>query len=321
MTCTANWRPRPASEKASRLRLNAEGYQVALETLQQQFPYFIRTWPTSRLRARRVSRASWTPVASPRQVGSLRQRLGATDQGYMRPGGTRAHTVQSGFYRLTARSRLWHDGHEAGRRRSAVRRGEGGQGEGSSNGARQVRVVQGGAARHPAPTAPGLNGPTGGPAGGCCSRSAATPGCGLQASGTRPLSELIKASSAPLAAQRFVNLQSTPAARRTSRPCVAWTTRRSRSWFAPSGRPEGCPDRPGQGSAGSPLPCRDRNAMKAAFKGADRQAQDRTSSLEALPATSSVLQTAEDAADYVADLALKIVDTDLVDPAVRQRSW
>ena len=87
------------TKRVSQLRLNAKGYDVALQTLQQQFPYFIRS-------------ASYQPLTSDqggflqglRQGGQAgaRQKLGSTDKGYVRPGGLRAERVKSGTYRTTA---------------------------------------------------------------------------------------------------------------------------------------------------------------------------------------------------------------------------
>jgi len=87
------------TKRVSQLRLNAKGYDVALQTLQQQFPYFIRS-------------ASYQPLTSAqggflqglRQGGQAgaRQKLGSTDKGYVRPGGLRAERVKSGTYRTTA---------------------------------------------------------------------------------------------------------------------------------------------------------------------------------------------------------------------------
>lgn len=87
------------TKRVSQLRLNAKGYDVALQTLQQQFPYFIRS-------------ASYQPLTSAqggflqglRQGGQAgaRQKLGSTDKGYVRPGGLRAERVKSGTYLTTA---------------------------------------------------------------------------------------------------------------------------------------------------------------------------------------------------------------------------
>lgn len=88
-----------SAEKASRLRLNAEGYQVALQTLQQQFPYFIRSVNYEPLAGTKGEPGFLDARGQRPESGLARQRLKATDEGYMRPGGTRANTVRSGFYR------------------------------------------------------------------------------------------------------------------------------------------------------------------------------------------------------------------------------
>jgi hypothetical protein len=95
-----------AEAKASKLRLNADGYKVALETLQQQFPYFIRN-------------VSYEPLASDKEgkskgflesrglnalAGKVRQQTKSVDQGYMRPGGIRAENARGGFYQVSSQS-------------------------------------------------------------------------------------------------------------------------------------------------------------------------------------------------------------------------
>jgi len=91
------------NEKASKLRLNAEGYQVALQTLQQQFPYFIRSVNYEPLaETKQGERGFLDSRGQSPNPGKSRQRLKATDEGYMRPGGTRAASVRSGFYRTDA---------------------------------------------------------------------------------------------------------------------------------------------------------------------------------------------------------------------------
>jgi len=78
------------SLKANKLRLNGEGYHMALQTLQQQFPYFIE----------RVSYRSLNDFA---RVANLqgttpKGRMYASDSGYAKPGSLRAQSVRSGFY-------------------------------------------------------------------------------------------------------------------------------------------------------------------------------------------------------------------------------
>jgi hypothetical protein len=91
---------RASAGAIQKLTLNAEGYKVALETLQEQFPYFIR-------------RASYEPLRSTdsqkgfleaRGAGTLqgsKQRSFAQDQGYVRPGGIRPVSASEGFFAPT----------------------------------------------------------------------------------------------------------------------------------------------------------------------------------------------------------------------------
>jgi hypothetical protein len=77
--------------KANKLRLNGEGYAVAMQTLQQQFPYFIR-------------RAEFRPLnefaADMKIQGRAPKGRGfADDAGYARPGALRAKNIKAGFYR------------------------------------------------------------------------------------------------------------------------------------------------------------------------------------------------------------------------------
>lgn len=73
--------------KANRLRLNAEGYEKALQTLQAQFPYFIQ-------------RTNYMPLGDLPGLGkeAPMTRRFTSDQGYARPGALRANGVMSGFY-------------------------------------------------------------------------------------------------------------------------------------------------------------------------------------------------------------------------------
>lgn len=86
------------SEKASRLRLNAEGYAVALETLQQQFPYFIRSVKYEPLAGKGGEQGFLDARGQASVKGALRSRTQSEDKGYVRPGGLRAQSVQSGYY-------------------------------------------------------------------------------------------------------------------------------------------------------------------------------------------------------------------------------
>jgi len=73
---------------ANELRLNAEGYSVALETLRQQFPYFIKD-----VKFRRLSELPSDGRGSTPQSLPYRQ-----DRGYTLPGSLRAKNVRTGFY-------------------------------------------------------------------------------------------------------------------------------------------------------------------------------------------------------------------------------
>lgn len=75
------------SGMVNQLRLNGEGYAVALGTLQQQFPYFLKT-PTYR------SMSDFGNEMRVRAPRGTRER----DGGYVGPGGVRAQSVRSGFY-------------------------------------------------------------------------------------------------------------------------------------------------------------------------------------------------------------------------------
>jgi hypothetical protein len=75
-----------------KLTLNGQGYAVALQTLQQQFPYFIRN-------------VSYEPLPqfqeNREQMAVAGHRLGRerkADTGYVRPGGLRPESARSGFY-------------------------------------------------------------------------------------------------------------------------------------------------------------------------------------------------------------------------------
>lgn len=78
------------SEKANKLRLNGEGYAVALQTLREQFPYFIR-----RVEYRKLNEIDQSQSAN----RAPKTRQFATDRGYAAPGGLRADSVRSGFFR------------------------------------------------------------------------------------------------------------------------------------------------------------------------------------------------------------------------------
>jgi hypothetical protein len=77
------------STKANKLRLNGQGYAVALQTLQQQYPYFIR----------RAGYETLNDFASKQGLQGVKGRQFASDQGYVRPGGLKANSTQEGFYK------------------------------------------------------------------------------------------------------------------------------------------------------------------------------------------------------------------------------
>ena len=83
------------------LALNAAGYEKALETLQQQFPYFIRNVSYSPLRAMKYDPklGFLEERKQPLTVGS-RQSSSRRDSGYVSPGGLRPDSVENGFYRV-----------------------------------------------------------------------------------------------------------------------------------------------------------------------------------------------------------------------------
>lgn len=87
----------------SRLQLNAEGYSVALETLQAQFPYFIRNVSWQPLRSAEDSRGKerrgFLDSRGESTISGLRQNLGRVDAGYVAPGGLRSDNAKEGFYR------------------------------------------------------------------------------------------------------------------------------------------------------------------------------------------------------------------------------
>ena len=87
------------SSKVQQLRLNSEGYKVALETLQQQFPYFIRSVSYEPLGGKK---GGFLESRGQDTRGGARQRSSAEDKGYVLPGGLRPDSVKSGYYR-TAR--------------------------------------------------------------------------------------------------------------------------------------------------------------------------------------------------------------------------
>jgi hypothetical protein len=86
-------------EIAQPLRLNAAGYEVALKTLQQQFPYFIRNVSYEPLKTERgdKGKAGFLERRGQDTTLGMKQRTRSTDSGYVRPGGLRPGSVNAGF--------------------------------------------------------------------------------------------------------------------------------------------------------------------------------------------------------------------------------
>lgn len=76
------------ASKTNKLRLNAEGYSVALQTLKEQFPYFIADAKYRELRSLPTDKMQNVP----------KTRRYAQDKGYAQPGSLRARSVETGFY-------------------------------------------------------------------------------------------------------------------------------------------------------------------------------------------------------------------------------
>jgi hypothetical protein len=83
-------------ERASKLSLNAKGYEVALKTLQQQFPYFIRNVSYQPLTSKQEGEGFLQNLNQSGKLGA-RQSLGARDSGYVNPGGLRPEQTRRGF--------------------------------------------------------------------------------------------------------------------------------------------------------------------------------------------------------------------------------
>lgn len=83
---------RKRSESVRQLSLNGEGYAVALQTLQQQFPYFLKP-----LRFKDYSEFR-NELLRPERISAAPGARYATDSGYVGPGGLRAGNVRSGYY-------------------------------------------------------------------------------------------------------------------------------------------------------------------------------------------------------------------------------
>jgi len=299
-----------SSEKASRLRLNAEGYQVALQTLQQQFPYFIRNVSYEPLAGTKGDPGFLDSRGQRPEAGVVRQRLKGEDKGYMRPGGIRAHTVRGGFYR-TDKPEIGADGASglkkplSGDRFQASQpkpEGPAGGGDGGAGGA---------------PPAQGLSGPMGGPAGGL-QEMAAGYKAAAQVERTKALTELTNTFGA-LSAQR-VNLANSPAG-------GPWEGVKDldniqiATWFMSQQNPAAVLANPEQ-AARVTAALTDRASVKQAFTNALRSStgQDYFEGKNTFGPAGSPAKTADEAAEMVADLALKVADTDLItDPFVSAR--
>ena len=84
---------------SNRLRLNGQGYAVALSTLKQQYPYFIKA----------VRYESLNDFAAKQGLAGVKGREFATDRGYVAPGGLKARSTREGFNN-PAGERQWKGG-------------------------------------------------------------------------------------------------------------------------------------------------------------------------------------------------------------------
>lgn len=86
------------SKRVSALSLNSKGYGLALETLQQQFPYFIRNVSFQPLTSKTPGEGFLQNLNEPGAAGA-RQRLGARDKGYVPRGELKS--PKTGYYDAT----------------------------------------------------------------------------------------------------------------------------------------------------------------------------------------------------------------------------
>lgn len=77
------------SRLTNKLRLNGEGYAVALATLQQQYPYFIKG----------VRYEPLNDFAAMAGIQGVKGRTMSRDTGYVAPGGLKARSTREGFYK------------------------------------------------------------------------------------------------------------------------------------------------------------------------------------------------------------------------------
>ena len=89
-----------SAKGVQKLRLNAAGYAKALETLQEQFPYFIRKVSYEPLRTTRNAKeaSGFLDSRGLDLTRGLSQKLSSKDTGYVKPGGLRPATTAEGFY-------------------------------------------------------------------------------------------------------------------------------------------------------------------------------------------------------------------------------
>lgn len=306
-----------SKEKASKLRLNAEGYHVALQTLQQQFPYFIRNVEYQPLASTDSEEGFLNSRGQQPTAGSLRQRLKSTDEGYMRPGGTRAHTVQSGFYRTDDA-------------RPGMKPAMGGARFADEEAARNAPKAPppgpeaGGAAATPpgepgtpgaeAPTTPGVTGPVESPTGGLSARAAYMKAA-TDAEKGKALTELTNIFNT-LAAHR-VTAEGT-IARKPWEQVKDMDNAGVAAWFLGQEDPKAALTDPAK-SGRIAMALSDREATKKAFKSA---LQGGAGQADFFLAGNDFggRTTPEEAADYAADLAMSVVDADLMaQPFVSQR--
>jgi hypothetical protein len=87
---------REESKTVKPLKLNGEGYHAALSTLQQQFPYFIRSVSYEPLRSSGDQRGFFEA----RKLGATQgaKQTGRVDSGYVKPGGLRPASTRTGFW-------------------------------------------------------------------------------------------------------------------------------------------------------------------------------------------------------------------------------
>ena len=93
------------SKLANKLRLNGQGYQVALMTLKQQHPYFIKAVRYEPLN----DTGKAAGISSIVGVQGVKGRQFAGDSGYVRPGGLKAESTREGFYRTAGERQFKQD--------------------------------------------------------------------------------------------------------------------------------------------------------------------------------------------------------------------